>query len=283
MFSVIGPNPSRWKQSIKLLHHVLEVRKDDKKLRTEAMRMLGDVYFQYIKDYARSAFWLRQAIRSKKRPNFTTVVNLAECYWKLGSKPMAMVLLKQYRLDRKANSRAIKLWSNMGDYNKASSLAQLLKKSRPAEGYLAAGNVARQAGQYKAALEFYEKVLTAKSSSRYASQYYQRAQTNMDTVRLYEMFDLAKIPDGKYSGTAISYKSQLTVEVIVSDRKIKSVTVTKHGDNRFFTSLKDVPEQIVARQDIKGIDAVSGATITSEAIVSAASKALADGAKGADH
>jgi uncharacterized protein with FMN-binding domain len=67
------------------------------------------------------------------------------------------------------------------------------------------------------------------------------------------------------------------VELVVAGGRIDSVKVAKHKDDIFFTSLTDVPKAIVDRQGLGGIDAVSGATVTSMAIVNAAAKALASG------
>jgi uncharacterized protein with FMN-binding domain len=43
--------------------------------------------------------------------------------------------------------------------------------------------------------------------------------------------------------------------------------------------MTDTPGKIIAKQGVKGVDATSSATITSEAIIYAAAKALASGAK----
>jgi len=57
------------------------------------------------------------------------------------------------------------------------------------------------------------------------------------------------------------------------------VRVAKHREKQFYSALKDIPQQIVTRQSVEGIDAVSGATVTSQAIVNATAKALASGAR----
>jgi uncharacterized protein with FMN-binding domain len=43
--------------------------------------------------------------------------------------------------------------------------------------------------------------------------------------------------------------------------------------------MRDVPEQIIAKQGVKGVDATSRATITGNAIINATAKALAEAAK----
>ena len=109
------------------------------------------------------------------------------------------------------------------------------------------------------------------------SRTFHRAQGNIEAIRLYEALDLAKIPDGTYQGTAVSFRGPLTVQVIIAGGRIESVKVHRHKDDIFFTSLTDVPRQIVETQGVKDIDAISGATVTSMAIVNAAAKALANG------
>ena len=60
---------------------------------------------------------------------------------------------------------------------------------------------------------------------------------------------------------------------------MESVRIARHKDDMFFTSLTEIPKQILRKQTIKDIDAVSGATVTSDAIVHATAKALAAGAQ----
>jgi uncharacterized protein with FMN-binding domain len=43
--------------------------------------------------------------------------------------------------------------------------------------------------------------------------------------------------------------------------------------------MTDTPQKILAKQGVRGVDATSAATITSEAIINATAKALAGGQK----
>ena len=61
--------------------------------------------------------------------------------------------------------------------------------------------------------------------------------------------------------------------------KITKVEVTKHQEKQFYAALTDTPRQIIDTQGIREIDGTSGATITSQAIVNATARALAQGAK----
>ena len=64
----------------------------------------------------------------------------------------------------------------------------------------------------------------------------------------------------------------------VKSGRIESVDVTRHKEKQFYAALIDTPRQILKKQSVKGIDATSRATITSQAIVNATAKALAQGA-----
>jgi hypothetical protein len=69
----------------------------------------------------------------------------------------------------------------------------------------------------------------------------------------------------------------LHVEVTVKGGRIEAVRVTKHEEKQFYSALTDTPGQIVRKQGVKGVDAVTGATMTSEAIIKATAKSLAGG------
>ena len=85
----------------------------------------------------------------------------------------------------------------------------------------------------------------------------------------------AAMTPGTYTQTVNAMHGPMTVEVTVSADKIESVQVTDHvetpgvGDQ----AIKDIPERIVAQQSL-AVDAVTGVTISSRAIVSAVEKCL---------
>ena len=75
---------------------------------------------------------------------------------------------------------------------------------------------------------------------------------------------------GTYTATAAGRNGDITVEVIFSADKISDVKVVKHSETEGIgTSATDkLPGKIVEKQSL-GIDAVAGATITSDAIIAA--------------
>jgi len=167
----------------------------------------------------------------------------------------------------------------MGDPAKAMALAQSLARTYPDMGLLMAGNLHRQAGRYDEAIACFRKVVSMRSGSRHFKRVQERARENLQAVRLYEALDLSRVRDGAHTASSIAFRGLLFVEVKVRGGRIESVRVTKHKEDVFFTSLTAVPAQIVATQGLRDIDAVSGATVTSEAVVNAAAKALAGAMK----
>ena len=68
-------------------------------------------------------------------------------------------------------------------------------------------------------------------------------------------------------------------EAKVAGGKIVALSVTSHTEKQFYAALTDTPKQIMDKQGIQDIDGTSGATITSQAIIHASARALAQGAK----
>ncbi len=86
--------------------------------------------------------------------------------------------------------------------------------------------------------------------------------------------------DGIYTGEADSFGGALALEVSVEGGRIADVTVTKHSDTPGISdpAFAKVPQAIVDANNPR-VDAASGATITSNAIMEAAEKALAGAAQ----
>ena len=85
-----------------------------------------------------------------------------------------------------------------------------------------------------------------------------------------------KYKAGEYEGTAEGRNGDITVSVSVSSDKIKSVKVLSHQETAGIAdgAITGIPDKIVKAQS-PDVDAVSGATITSEAIMKATRDALA--------
>ncbi len=85
------------------------------------------------------------------------------------------------------------------------------------------------------------------------------------------------IAPGTYTGTAMGFHDNVTVEVVVDESGIQSVTVTDHKETRFIAddAINTLPADIVAEQNIN-VDSYSGCTISSMAVKSAVKNALAE-------
>jgi uncharacterized protein with FMN-binding domain len=84
---------------------------------------------------------------------------------------------------------------------------------------------------------------------------------------------LGEVPDGTYTGMSRGYRGEVVVQVVVKGGGIADVGVNSHREDRPETAIQDVPASIKAAQRTQ-VDAVTGATATSWAIVRAAQEAL---------
>ena len=80
-----------------------------------------------------------------------------------------------------------------------------------------------------------------------------------------------------YTGTAEGYIDDITVEVAVIDGEITDIEVTEHDEtpDYFDDAVPEITDRIIDAQSTE-VDIVSGATGTSEGIMSAVDEALAD-------
>lgn len=277
VWDIINPNPNRWREGVRLMHHLLVMHQDDQEKRERISRELARMYHDLIEDYARSAFWYRQMGVDREPEEYTfSAAILAECYWKLGSKEAAAEILNKIP----SSLEAAKVWADMGDVDKAIKLAEAQVARIPDDAYIVAGDACRMAGRFQEALGFYRKVLseTPADGKGWIKKNRERAQANIDAITLFDAVDLAKVKDGKFSAQSLGYSGPVHIAVTVSSQRIQSVVVTQHVEKQFYSALTDTPRKIIEKQGVKGVDATSAATLTSEAIINATAKALASGA-----
>jgi len=280
IWSTINENPSRWRPGIKFLHHLLTVFKDDKEKLGRAMNDLAGAYYRLQQDWARAAFWWRKAAEQGPLP-FNALVALAECYWRLGNRQMAIAQLS--RATAYFSVGIIKLWSDMGDLDQAVRDAEdMAKAGAPDLAYLAAADACRLHGKYARAETYYRKVLAVplpQKGEGGVKRNQARARASLDAMKLFDQCDPKRVPDGTYAATSPAYAGPLSVAVTVKGGRIEAVRVTRHEEKQYYAALTATPQQIVDKQTVKGIDAVTGATMTSEAIINATAKALASAGK----
>jgi fumarate reductase flavoprotein subunit len=84
---------------------------------------------------------------------------------------------------------------------------------------------------------------------------------------------VAAVPDGTYTGVSRGMKGDVSAQVTVKGGRITDACVTTCSDLKPLTALQDIPERIKTAQGTQ-VDAVTGATVTSRAIMRAARNAL---------
>ncbi|NQV34802.1 MAG: FMN-binding protein [Phycisphaeraceae bacterium] len=276
IWDVINPNPGRWKQGIRLVHHLMIKHKNDKAKVARCMQTLGSMFHNFSRDWPRAVFWWRMSQQYGARVDPT---RLANCYWQMGCEDMTREMLVAIGYDYSRNGEVIKLWADMGQMDKALQLADMKARGgMPHIAYRTAGDACRQAGMYKKAVAYYQKAVQAPLPAKENNDFTrarQQSQEAIETIRLFELLDLSQIKDDVYTASSTAFAGVLHVEVKVTDHRIESVRVTEHREKQFHTAIEETPRQIVQKQTVKGLDAVTGATITSEAIINAAASALA--------
>lgn len=80
----------------------------------------------------------------------------------------------------------------------------------------------------------------------------------------------AQYKAGTYTATVDGRNGPLTMEGVFIEDAIESLTVTSHSETEGISdgAIQDLPQQIVDAQSLQ-VDAVAGATITSEAVIAA--------------
>jgi uncharacterized protein with FMN-binding domain len=272
IWTTINENESRWKEGIRFLHYFLVLNQKDPELSKKAMNALAHMYHNLHQDWARAAFWWEQAGETNK-------IDLAHCYFKLGSKAMATPILNDYSYDDTRHCNVARLWSEMGENDKALKMALERAEDIPDVGFLAAADICRALGRSKEALGYYQKVLDKTTAEEEFKQARERARASIEAVKLVDTLDLKRVPDGVYRDDSVGYSGQVFVEVSVAGGRISDVKVPRHTEKQWYSSITDTRRQILLKQGAKGVDATSGATITSEAILNATLKALAKGQK----
>ena len=283
LWDVIQPNEDKWREGIRFVHFLLEKHQGDREKAGRDMFYLGRLYYLLIQDYARAAFWWRKA-GVEQGPNRPESVFLADCYWRLGSKPMALDYLS--RMSRNAVPiTAIKQLADMGETRMAIQIAESAARGGFADlAYLYAGDAYRIEGQFDQAVTYYDKVLKIEPRGNEGEvNRIKRAQTrarmNIEAIRVFDKLDLTKIPDDTYRGAAPAYAGDLQVEVTVQSGRLQDVKVVQHHEKQYYAAMTETPRKIIQKQGLRGVDATTGATITSEAIINATAQALGSALK----
>ncbi|MGC3957525.1 MAG: hypothetical protein QM813_06075 [Verrucomicrobiota bacterium] len=107
LWDVIYPNAGRWREGVKFMYFMMEQHKGNAAMQAKIADTLAGMHYHLFQDWARAAYWWRQAGAARHND-----VGLAECYYRLGNKAMAVEMLG--KMDR-VGLGAIKLWGDMGE------------------------------------------------------------------------------------------------------------------------------------------------------------------------
>ena len=110
------------------------------------------------------------------------------------------------------------------------------------------------------------------------------AETEEETTTAAETEAVAEeLPAGTYRAKAKGMMGDVEVEVVMNGTEIISVTVLSHDETAGLSdpAIEQIPAAVVAAQSAD-VDAVSGATVTSEAIMTAVAQCLEQAADGTE-
>lgn len=101
---------------------------------------------------------------------------------------------------------------------------------------------------------------------------------DLETATSGKQLPYGTFDDGIYTGVASGYGNNLTVEIVIEDNTITSITILSHNErqSRFYAkAFSTVPSDIIDAQSLE-VDTVSGATFSSVGIINAVNDALKD-------
>ena len=282
IWDIINSNPARYRNGLRFLHHLLEVNRASPTTIAKIMNEMGRMYFEFFNDYARAAFWWQNAkITSDPRyQKSDNPAHLAECYWRLGNRDYALQTLEALPL----TFGTIKLWGDLSETDRAISLAKqaLANGLEASEVHLLAGDALRNAERFEEAISEYRSVLGLSATGPNQSQIdrnRRRAEGTIELINLFDRLNIAEVADGEYEDKSYGYAGNVELKTSVTGGRLTEIKITSLTDKQYFHAVDATIKKIIRAQSVKGVDAVSGATVTSEAVIRASAKALAQGTR----
>ena len=280
LWDIIDTNASRYRQGVKLMAYLLSRSDLPEIAHSKAREEMGRMFFEFFQDYARAAYWWESAevATNERFRTSDSPARLAECYAQLGNRDMAISLLKEIPL----TPAVIKAWGGLRETDQALALAKeaLTQGFEASEIHLLSGDACRSVGRYDEAAEFYQQALLVEIKSPYKAEIernHRRAKDTMEVIRLFDRLDLTKVKSGSYRDRSYGYSGYVNVEVQAEPGSIETAKVTSMSDRQYYHAVEETLQRILSKQSVKGVDAVSGATVTSEAVIRATARALAQG------
>jgi uncharacterized protein with FMN-binding domain len=155
------------------------------------------------------------------------------------------------------------------------------------EVFLRIGDLAVDLGDSESASTAYQAAMAAAERLPEATPINYRAPWSSARASLRRLsalsLDFARVPDGSYEGEAYGYNEPITVGLSFRDGRCTEFHLPDFGDKRPLDAYRILPRRVLERQSL-AVDAVTGATVTSRAILSAATEAVfQSGKQGAEH
>lgn len=297
LIQVVYPNPSRHRLGIKLVNHLMIKHKDDREKLQRSLNTLGNMFYDLLSDYARAAFWWQKC---GQMGGVVDSLKMARCYYELGSSSTAKEMLLQVDGTAFRNRNdLIKLWAKIGDVDRALDMVNSSPSDNNWDRFgprgrgglsqsdknLLAAEICRGAGRHDEAIAYYEKVLALPDWQTRPVNHHEtddkfQAHVNLAATRLLKTLDLKRVPAGTYAATVEAYGGPMTVNVVFKDEHIESVDIVRHWETyEYLIMAQPTARQIVLKQGFEGVDVITGATVTSDAIINAAVTALAQAMK----
>ncbi len=177
-------------------------------------------------------------------------------------------------------------YAHFGEYKKALAVLDVALKrlpkppwrtAREADVHSRIGDIYAEMGDTAGATKHYGKAIELYPTSKQPwgrhllKKQAARVQVKLD-ILAYQSLDLKKLPDGAYAGASLGYKGDVKVTVTLQEGRIADIKV-EHKEDIELNATKIVPQRIIEAQGLK-VDAVTGATTTSNAVITATFEAL---------
>ncbi len=144
---------------------------------------------------------------------------------------------------------------------------------RIADAELAAGDTAAAEAAYRETRAAAERLPEQAPSNYRAPGSVARAALRRLAAPAVDRLDRVRIPDGSYRGEAYGYNAPVGVRLTFEAGRCTKLHVTDLDDKRPLDAYRVLPQRILDTQSLD-VDAVTGATVTSRAILSAATEAV---------
>ena len=195
-------------------------------------------------------------VRRKPERNTHAYLSLVSCYSHFGEYAKAIETLQRALTSLPADRWRIACQANV--HNAWGDLC-----AEMGDGKQARTHYARAIGLYPKSKQPYGRHLLARQAAK--------VKTKLDLLDLADL-RLSSIPDGTYAGTSLGYTGPLTATVTVRGGRIVGVRV-RHKEKIHQNATEIIPRRIVKTQSLN-VDAITGATVTCQAIVDATFQAL---------